>query len=484
MNRRRAFAILLWTCLASAGAEAAFPAQQRIGLSTSSVVINAPLGGPDPDAAIVVLENIGSGKLNYTAAPVGSPGWLFVAPPSGKLNPNGTQNLSITVQVTGLTLPEYTGTIRVTDTEFPGTPVDIGVTLKLSSTPKIGTSTGLLTFAAPVGGPDPVGKPLTIQNTGGGTLDWTAAGSPTWISINPAFGSLSPGASRTVTVSVDVTGLPAGLNTGAVTITAPGASNTPQTVDVQLTLSQKAKIGLAPATLTFDGPKDGASPPSKLVSLTNQGGEQLKWKASASPPWLQVAPISGTLQPGIGQALTVSVVTTGLGEGTHNGTILVEEDVLSNPIPSGSVAVTLNINADPKIGLNPTSALFSVPLESGNSSPKAVSVTNTGQGTLEWTASGGAAWLKVQPTTGSLTSLASEPVLLSVNSKGLAAGTYTTTLTIADPDASNTSELVTIEMVVKESGLPLEAPAGQCGLLGLDALVLVFLLRRRKGGRS
>jgi hypothetical protein len=85
-----------------------------------------------------------------------------------------------------------------------------------------------------------------------------------------------------------------------------------------------------------------------------------------------------------------------------------------------------------------------------------------------------------------LGSLESEPILLSASSKGLAPGTYTTTLTIADPDASNTSELITIEMDVKESSLPVDAPAGQCGLLGMEAAALVLLLRRafRRGGRS
>jgi BACON domain-containing protein len=213
----------------------------------------------------------------------------------------------------------------------------------------------------------------------------------------------------------------------------------------------------------------------------------LNWKASTDAGWLFVSPGTGSLNPGATKPLSVSVNTSGLLEGTYLGKVTVEE--VTNAIPSGVVNVTLNINAFPKIGVNPVSISFSVQVGSGASAPSAVSVTNTGKGTLNWSASGNAGWLKATPMSGSLGSLASEPVLLSVNANGLATGTYTTTLTISDPLASNTSELVTIEMNVKDSGLPIDAPAGQCGLTGFEAVALVLLLRRRTsrcldGGRS
>lgn len=473
MKVQSAIGLLL---LVSASVGAAAP-EPTIDLSTKSVLIVAPYGGPNPSPAIVILKNIGGGKMQWTAESQQS--WLFVTPDQGSLTPSGIQELRISVDVTGLEEKDHIGSILV---KAPGATVPqetINVTLKVTGTPILSINPGSLSFSSPVG-TNPPFKTLTIQNTGGGVLDWSAT-STSWIKLDAAAGSLTAGASKSIKVSIDVSGLAAGNHPGSIVIASNAGAD--RTVDVTLTLNDKAKIGLAPTTLTFDAPVGGANPPGKLVTLKNEGGEALGWKSKTDAAWLIVAPLSGNLNPGQSQPLTITVNTSGLIEGTYNGTVTVEENLLA--IPSGTVSVTLNMNSQPKIGVNPSKVVFSVPL-GGSSSPSGISVTNTGNGTLDWGATGNAAWLKVAPLKGLLGSLESEPILLSASSKGLTPGTYTTTLTIADPNASNTSELVTIEMNVKESSLPVDAPAGQCGLLGMEAAALVLLLRRafRRGGRS
>ena len=69
---------------------------------------------------------------------------------------------------------------------------------------------------------------LAISNTGGGTLNWTATTSATWIRRSPRYGT----APSTMKVWVDGTGLPPGAYTGWIKVWATGATNSPQTVGV------------------------------------------------------------------------------------------------------------------------------------------------------------------------------------------------------------------------------------------------------------
>jgi PKD repeat protein len=84
----------------------------------------------------------------------------------------------------------------------------------------------------------PPSQTLTIANLGGGALTWTATSSR-WLKISPKTGT----APSTVTVSVDPAALPIGINgyrppslQGSITVSAVGASNTPQNVPVSLVL--------------------------------------------------------------------------------------------------------------------------------------------------------------------------------------------------------------------------------------------------------
>ncbi len=80
---------------------------------------------------------------------------------------------------------------------------------------------------------NPASKMITLSNGGEGTLDWTAIadpGVPAWLSVTPGNGT----GNGTLTVEVDSTGLFPGTYTKSITVTSPGASNTPRVVDVVL----------------------------------------------------------------------------------------------------------------------------------------------------------------------------------------------------------------------------------------------------------
>jgi PKD repeat protein len=72
---------------------------------------------------------------------------------------------------------------------------------------------------------------VTISNTGGGTLKWTATTSAPWLKTSPASGT----APSTVRVWVDGAALPAGSSSGDVLLSATGAINSPRGVFVHVT---------------------------------------------------------------------------------------------------------------------------------------------------------------------------------------------------------------------------------------------------------
>jgi hypothetical protein len=476
MTRPRTLLLfILWTG-ASLGALASPAAPTpEIHLTPLTLTINAPDVGPAPAPSTLTLQNSGEGRLKWTASSTAS--WLSVSPTSGSLNKSESTELSVSVSLSGLIAGTYTGKITVTDPAASNSPQSCTVTLQLTASPRLTLNPTSLSWTAPAGGAKPADKLLTVQNSGGGTLNWTATYSPSWLSGSKGVGSLSAGASDPLTISVNTVGLAAGSHPGTITFAAPGAADAPQTVDVTLVLSQAPVLGFSPASLTFDAPQGGANPAPKDLHLSNLGGGTMAWTATSDAAWLSVSPTSDSLGAGLSEVLTVSVNTAGLTEGTYLAAVHLASVTASNS--PQTVPVTLNVNSQPKIGINPKTLSFATSTDVGTCPPSALSVTNTGSNTLNWSATGGAPWLQISPASGSLGALGSEPLVMSIQAAGMTPGHYTTTVHVEDPSAINSPQTIAVDLTVGASDLPVSAPAGQCGLLGLEALGAALLLRLR-----
>lgn len=99
--------------------------------------------------------------------------------------------------------------------------------------PTISCSSSGYVFTATKGGANPSAQALEIWNSGGGTLNWSVSHQVHWLSLVPADGS-SAEDGISVAISVDVSGMSAGRYGATITVSAPGATNTPQTVSVSL----------------------------------------------------------------------------------------------------------------------------------------------------------------------------------------------------------------------------------------------------------
>jgi hypothetical protein len=169
------------------------------------------------------------------------------------------------------------------------------------------------------------------------------------------------------------------------------------------------------------------------LNISNTGGGTLSWSASPNTTWLAVSPAAGT---GNG-ALTASVTTGILTAGSYNGNITLSATGAS----SMTVPVTFTVTAVPTISLNPTSLTYTAAQGGTNPASQTVALTNAG-GVVSWTVSDSASWLSVSPASGS----SSSTLTATVDTTGLAAGTYNGTVTVSATGSS--SKMVTVTLTV------------------------------------
>jgi uncharacterized protein (TIGR03437 family) len=238
--------------------------------------------------------------------------------------------------------PSLTGLSIITVLAASGTDA-LAIEARVPNPSIIGAAPASLQFSYTVGASAPTAQSISITNTGSGTLSWNATASATWLTVSPASGT----APSSLSVSISTSGLSAGTYNGSVQIAASGASNTPFSVPVTLTVVQPAPIlALAPQALTFNYSVGGSVPAAQTVSITNAGGGTLTWTASTSVYWVSVSPASGA-GPG---TLTVAINPANLASGTYNATVQVAASASSS-----SIAVTLVVT-----GTQPAPAITSV----------------------------------------------------------------------------------------------------------------------------
>lgn len=302
-----------------------------------------------------------------------------------------------------------------------------------SAPPQITVKAASLTFTA-VQGSSPASQSVEITNTGGGVLAWTASTSAPWLTATPTQGT----APVAILVTPNGAGLDAGVYTGVVTIVGTNATNSPRTIDVTFTLTAPPAVGLSATTFEFSGVQGGPNPASQSLTISNTGGGTLNWTAAKTASWLTLSSLSGTAP----STVMISASLAGLTPGTYQGLVtLTATGAVNSPL---SLTVTLTVGAAATIGLSPTSFAFTGGVGGPNPAGKALNISNTGGGTLAWTASSDAAWLSVSSASGT----APSTVTINVSTTGLAAGTYNGIITVVAAGATNTPQTVPVQLVI------------------------------------
>jgi len=302
-----------------------------------------------------------------------------------------------------------------------------------------------LSFAFEEGGNSQT-QVLTVSNEGGGTLNWDASADESWLGLSPTSGSLGPGQSATINVTVSDPDLTRGQYQGVITVADPNAVDSPRTASVSLTYVEKPRIGLSAAFLAFTT-DEAVDPEPQTLTITNIGEGNLNWGAVDDEGWLSLSPSTGSLGPGQSQALVVSASPGALPGGVYEATLTISDPNSSNS--PQSVAVGLTVVQRPRIGLDPGSLSFTT-LENEDPKSQTLVISNPGGQTLNWTATlSDVGWMELSTASGALASGQSQSVTVWARSGERNPGVYEATITVADPWAMNSPQIVPVTFTVQ-----------------------------------
>jgi len=304
-------------------------------LSTQSLSFVAVQDQPSPPNQPVQITSDDS-PLSFTVEE--NVAWLLKSPSSGTT----PATVNVGVNAFGLAVGAYTDSFAVVAPQAANSPQYVVVHLTVEPPPpEIGVSADTFLFKAVIDGANPPSRQLDVFNAGGSTLNWTASNSESWLMISPTSG-VDAGS---ITLDVDISGLPWGEYTDYIEITDPNAINSPYEVEVHLSLaSGLPEISVDPQTkyividlmpddslAQISGPPPLDVPPV-YFTVENSGGGTLDFSVSESSTLIY------SLSPDTGSApqeveVTFKVSST-LAAGTYIDTVWVtSEDATNSPYP-------------------------------------------------------------------------------------------------------------------------------------------------------
>jgi hypothetical protein len=207
-------------------------------------------------------------------------------------------------------------------------------------------------------------------------------------------------------------------------------------------------IEVLPTQLTFFAGLGGSNPTPQILSISNAGLGTLNWQITEGCSWLQVTPVSGQSTGDVNE-VTVSVNVTGLTTGPYYCQLTISDPCATNSPKTVDVSLTVQ---GPAIGLSSQQLDFYAEQGGANPTPQIFSISNAGLGTLNWQITEDCDWVWVTPTSGQCTTEPNQ-VAVIVEVDGLGGGAYDCELTISDPNAENSPQMVDVQLIIHVPGI-------------------------------
>jgi len=398
------------------------------------------LGSGDPATntkQTISLTNLGSGQISWQGSSTQS--WLMMTPQSGTFY-SGTQNKVIIAADRASMRPgSYKAQMLFTsnvgniplDVNMQVSPLDPQNKAVLQVTPPV------LAFTGNDGGFGPAPQVMTVSNPGVQPLDWVAVSDVPWLSLSNPGGSLQPGDTAQVTVSVDTSRLLPNTYTGRINLSTRGSGavlHSTQIIDVAVTVTPYCDLLFSSGMLSFTAAYLQPDPPTKTVDLASSLScpAPLNWNVTSSASWLTVSNWSGTAP----SSLYVSVHLDGLAPDTYNGELTFTSSAGTQKL---LVSFMLGPPGTPVMSVGSSSLTFNTARGVESPPPQTIRLTNSGARSLFWQASAlslqGGSWLSISPASGSLTAYQSTMLNVALSTTGLTVGTYNGTVVITAVDS-------------------------------------------------
>ena len=307
-----------------------------------------------------------------------------------------------------------------------------------------------LRFTARFGQGNPPPQTLGVFNPGRGTLQWSLLSSVEWLSMSPRSGNSRNTTPTDVEVSVDAAGLEVGEYTGTISIVAGEVDNSPQIIEVVLTIAppppEDQRIAFSPDVFRLTSVEGDPFPSLGSFEVWNAGDLTLDWSVEADVDWLSFLPGGGTSQ-GERVLVTATANAASFEAGTYSAIITINADVAVNAPQTMAVELVV-LPPPPVIGSDQSSYTIIAPESGPNPARRVVLVVNEGGREMQWTAGVDQPWLTLDIESG--VSDPDQPAELGLlaDVTSLTLGTYEATLVLTAADAANSPYTVTITLVV------------------------------------
>ena len=173
---------------------------------------------------------------------------------------------------------------------------------------------------------------LEFVNLGHGDLAWNAVADQPWMTLTRTSGTVEAGEDR-LTLQLEPDGLDQGYHLGTVRIDAPGATNTPVSVGVDLGILPPAVVQVMPNPVLVPL-RDGTG--VATVRIGNQRPGRMTWTAEVDQTWVTLAASGGETND---DAFSLDIEVDVAGPGPHTARLLVSSpDSDEGPVEVSIVA--------------------------------------------------------------------------------------------------------------------------------------------------
>ena len=306
-------------------------------------VVSATQGGGEVTQSITLVSTDPTVQVTDLSVSESNAPWLFFGN-NGTVTPEALQ---VIFNPGSMAANPYSGTISISSSKLPSSPLTIPVTLTITSNTTVTVAPQTLTFNQSSGGALPASQTVTLTSSASGaTFQTSIPGTQvcSWLQLTPASGP----ASGPVTFSVLQNSLPPQSYQCPVTFSFLNSATSPATVFATLVVGAAQTLTVSPTSLTFAIQVGGSTPAAQQLTVSSTGGAvTFTASATSNGGWLSIDTSNATTGTALSRVINVSINPAVFPAGTVAGSslqgqITIASSVLSTPI---TVNVTVNVSA-------------------------------------------------------------------------------------------------------------------------------------------
>ena len=272
-------------------------------------------------------------------------------------------------------------------------------------------------------GTDETSLTFTITNNGKGELKWEVKEDIEWLEVNPASGTTTTETSS-VTVKISRDKMEPGNYDRTISVTTNGGN---KEINVKVIIEGPI-LEVSPLNLDF-----GSEDTKKTLLLKNIGDRNLDYSITSEASWVSsINPSSGNITDET-DPVEISVNRNGLNYGNYSAVLHIISTGSSIDIDVQMVVPDPN---KPQLTISNSILNFGT-----DQSSMSFTISNSGNGNLEWSLEDNQTWINVNSNSGTLTSDGTKDIIVTVNREGLVPNNYFGKIDITSNGGSQTCNI-------------------------------------------